>query len=104
MAMTSFFGATDFTPSCFAWSQVYVIGEIGIQEELDLKGFQHIGGPEDGEKRIELSKGYKMPHDPEVRLPFCRFSATNTSVSLETGIVVSTFGLCEIFQSGSNAT
>lgn len=46
--------------------QVYVVGEVGIQEELDLKSFTHIGGPEDGDKKIQLSKGYMLPHDPEV--------------------------------------
>ncbi|CAD7694913.1 unnamed protein product [Ostreobium quekettii] len=46
--------------------KVYVVGEVGIQEELDLKGFTHTGGPEDGDKKIQLSKGYAMPHDPEV--------------------------------------
>lgn len=46
--------------------KIYVIGEVGIQEELDLKGFKHTGGPEDGDRKVELSKGYKMPHDPEV--------------------------------------
>lgn len=30
--------------------KIYVVGEVGIQEELDLLGFQHIGGPEDAGK------------------------------------------------------
>lgn len=46
--------------------KVYVIGEVGILEELELENFEYLGGPEDGEKRIQLTKGYKMEHDPDV--------------------------------------
>ncbi|GMH33884.1 hypothetical protein BSKO_01718 [Bryopsis sp. KO-2023] len=46
--------------------KVYVVGEIGIQEELDLKGFTHTGGPEDKDKQIVLGEGVKMPHDADV--------------------------------------
>jgi phosphoglycolate phosphatase len=45
---------------------VYVIGETGILEELDLKGITHLGGPEDGSKEVTLKKGEYMEHDPEV--------------------------------------
>lgn len=61
-AAAAYLEAIDFDKN----KKVYVVGEIGIQEELDLKGFHHTGGPEDGEKSVTLSKGYKMPHDPEV--------------------------------------
>lgn len=47
--------------------QVYVVGEIGIQEELDLVGVPYIGGPEDGDKKIDLSPGNYMEHDKDVR-------------------------------------
>ena len=30
--------------------KVYVVGEVGVQDELDLLNIQHIGGPEDGTK------------------------------------------------------
>lgn len=49
-------------------AQVYVIGEVGIQEELDLKGIAHIGGPADGDKKVSLKAGEYMTHDPDVSL------------------------------------
>ena len=55
--------------------QVYIVGEVGIQEELDLKGIRHCGGPADADKKIELKPGYALPHDEDVRCssPFlCR--------------------------------
>lgn len=42
------------------------MGEIGIQEELTLAGFDHTGGPEDGGKQITLGIGSKMLHDENV--------------------------------------
>lgn len=42
------------------------MGEIGIQEELTLAGFDHTGGPEDGDKKITLGMGAKMEHDANV--------------------------------------
>ena len=53
-----------FTRSCCA--QVYIVGEVGICEELDLKGIQHIGGPQDADKKIELSPGFALEHDESV--------------------------------------
>ena len=49
--------------------QVYVVGEVGIMEELELKGIQALGGPEDAGKTVELKAGYAMPHDKDVSLP-----------------------------------
>ncbi|KAK9795912.1 hypothetical protein WJX73_010326 [Symbiochloris irregularis] len=46
--------------------KVYVVGDVGIQEELDLHGYQHFGGPEDAGKVIELKAGYALPHDENV--------------------------------------
>uniref|UniRef100_A0A7S0PYB2 Phosphoglycolate phosphatase n=1 Tax=Coccolithus braarudii TaxID=221442 RepID=A0A7S0PYB2_9EUKA len=46
--------------------KVYIIGEVGIQEELDLIGVAHIGGPEDAHEKIELKSGFALPHDENV--------------------------------------
>ncbi|BDA44388.1 Glycerol-3-phosphate phosphatase [Coccomyxa sp. Obi] len=46
--------------------KVYIVGEVGIQEELDLKGIRHCGGPADADKKIELKPGYALPHDEDV--------------------------------------
>lgn len=43
------------------------MGDVGVQEELDLKGLQHIGGPADKDQVVELKPGYALPHDHDVR-------------------------------------
>jgi len=46
--------------------KVYIIGEVGIEEELDLIGVPWIGGGSDAGKKIELKSGYALPHDEGV--------------------------------------
>ena len=46
------------------------MGDVGIEEEFDLKGINYLGGPKDGEHKVELKAGYAMPHDPDVMLRF----------------------------------
>lgn len=46
--------------------KVYVVGEVGIEEELDLLGIAHIGGSQDAGKVVELKPGFALPHDPDV--------------------------------------
>ena len=46
--------------------KVYVIGESGIEDELDLVGVPHIGGPGDKGKTIDLKPGYALEIDHDV--------------------------------------
>ena len=46
--------------------KVYVVGEVGIEQELDLVGVKHIGGPADKAKTIDLAPGQLLHHDPDV--------------------------------------
>ena len=47
------------------------MGDVGIEEELDLKGIKYLGGPGDADHKVELKAGYAMPHDPDVGLTSC---------------------------------
>ncbi|XP_008783021.2 phosphoglycolate phosphatase 2 [Phoenix dactylifera] len=46
--------------------KVYVVGEEGILEELELAGFTCLGGPEDGKKNIQLKSNLWFEHDKSV--------------------------------------
>lgn len=46
--------------------KVYVIGEVGICEELDLIGVPYIGGPDDSTKQPDMGPGGKMEVDKDV--------------------------------------
>jgi len=63
---SSSYAAAAYLESINFSKKVYVIGEEGIQQELDLKGIQHIGGPSDGDKKVRLGPGEFMEHDKDV--------------------------------------
>jgi len=46
--------------------KVYVIGEVGIGEELDLIDVPWIGGPDDKDKAPDMGPGGALPHDEDV--------------------------------------
>lgn len=46
--------------------KVYIIGEVGICEELDLIGIPHIGGPADNDKVANMGPGGRLEVDPDV--------------------------------------
>lgn len=46
--------------------KVYVVGEVGIAEELDLVGVPWIGGPNDKDKSPDMGPGGKVTHDTDV--------------------------------------
>eukprot|EP01035_Chromulina_nebulosa_P020223 gene20223-26253_t len=46
--------------------KVYIIGQEGIGEELDLIKVPHFGGPADAGKVIKLGPGVKVEHDHDV--------------------------------------
>ena len=56
--------------------KVYVIGEIGIPEELDLIGVPYIGGPADAGKIPEMGPGGKLTVDEDVGAVVVGFDRT----------------------------
>ncbi|XP_039141593.1 LOW QUALITY PROTEIN: phosphoglycolate phosphatase 2-like [Dioscorea cayenensis subsp. rotundata] len=46
--------------------KVYVIGEEGIVEEMELAGFTCLGGPEDRDKSVQLKSNSMVEHDKSV--------------------------------------
>lgn len=49
-----------------AGKKVYIIGQDGIGEELDLLHIPHKGGPADSDKVIKLGPGVKVEHDEDI--------------------------------------
>ena len=46
--------------------KVYIIGEVGIQDELDLLNIPYIGGPDDKDKVANFAPGSIVEHDTNV--------------------------------------
>lgn len=46
--------------------KVYVIGEVGITEELDLIGVPYVGGPDDAGKVPNMGPGGTLDVDPDI--------------------------------------
>ncbi|KAG2442871.1 hypothetical protein HXX76_002950 [Chlamydomonas incerta] len=63
---SSSYAAAAYLDSINFKKKVYVIGETGILEELDLKGIRHVGGPADADKKVTLKSGEFMEHDHDV--------------------------------------
>lgn len=62
-AAAAYLEQTDFKAT---GKKVYVIGEVGIPEELDLIGVPYIGGPADAEKQPNMAAGGRLEHDHDV--------------------------------------
>lgn len=61
-AAAAYLASVDFPKD----KPIYVIGEVGIEQELDLLGFRYLGGPKDAGKVIELKPGFALQHDHDV--------------------------------------
>ncbi|KAA0025586.1 hypothetical protein IC582_018601 [Cucumis melo] len=61
-AAAMFLKVNNFSPE----KKVYVIGESGIIEELELAGFTGVGGPEDAKKTADLYLDCSIEHDKSV--------------------------------------
>ncbi|XWS18079.1 hypothetical protein CRYUN_Cryun32bG0011000 [Craigia yunnanensis] len=61
-AAAMYFKVNHFPPQ----KKVYVIGGEGILQELQLAGFTALGGPEDGEKRVQLKSNCFFEYDRNV--------------------------------------
>eukprot|EP01041_Mallomonas_annulata_P001201 gene1201-2336_t len=55
--------------------KVYIIGDVGIGEELDLLNIPHFGGPADSNKVIKLGPGVRVDQDPDVGAVIVGFDA-----------------------------
>jgi len=62
-AAAAYFDQTNFKDT---GKKIYVIGEVGIGEELDLIGVPWFGGSDDEGKAPDMGPGQKVVHDPEV--------------------------------------
>ncbi|CAG9461895.1 unnamed protein product [Pedinophyceae sp. YPF-701] len=63
---SSSYAAAAYLESLGFNKKVYIIGEVGIQEELDLVGIEHIGGPQDSDRKVVLAPGMALDYDKDV--------------------------------------
>lgn len=65
---SSFAAAAYLEQTKFAQTgkKVYIIGEVGICEELDLIGVPYIGGPDHSELQPNMTSGGRVDHDHDV--------------------------------------
>jgi phosphoglycolate phosphatase len=63
---SSSFAAAAYLESIKFSGKVYVVGETGIGEELDLLNIKWTGGEADKGKEVTLSEGLYMEHDKDV--------------------------------------
>jgi len=71
-AAAAYLDQTNFITS---GKKVYVIGDVGIGEELDLLKIPHFGGPTDSNKVIKLGPGVRVDHDHDVGAVVVGFDA-----------------------------
>ena len=64
--------------------KVYVLGEVGICEELDLIGVPWIGGPSDAGKEADMSPGSALPFDKDVGAVIVGFDRTVNYFKIQT--------------------
>ena len=67
------------------------MGDVGIQEELDLKGINHIGGPADKDQVVDLKPGYALPHDHDVSKACCLHQSLKIFLSCRSRAVLHLF-------------
>merc|ERR1712157_711905 len=53
--------------------KVYIIGEVGIEEELDLIGVPYIGAGKDSDKEPNMKPGGKLEPDADIGAVVCGF-------------------------------
>eukprot|EP00274_Cyanoptyche_gloeocystis_P006926 CAMPEP_0196655780 /NCGR_PEP_ID=MMETSP1086-20130531/8195_1 /TAXON_ID=77921 /ORGANISM="Cyanoptyche gloeocystis , Strain SAG4.97" /LENGTH=312 /DNA_ID=CAMNT_0041988277 /DNA_START=273 /DNA_END=1211 /DNA_ORIENTATION=+ len=63
---SSSFAAAAYLQSINFSKKVYVVGEVGIEKELELANIAHFGGAADADKKVVLSGRNLMEVDPDV--------------------------------------
>jgi len=64
--------------------KVYIIGEVGICEELDLIDVPWVGGPDDNDKVPDMGPGGKLDHDKDIGAVIVGFDRTVNYYKIQT--------------------